>query len=88
MCFFKMEIYCLKTSGCNIKKTGFSFVSLLSMLTEESRKILDDITFITILQSKIHILDNTLKHDCFFSLVLALVLALALPGSKLTSYTS
>lgn len=79
-----MEIYCLKTSGCNIKKTGFSFVSLLSMLIEKSCKILDDITHMMILQSKIHILDNTLKRYCFFSLVLAL----ALSGSKLTSYTS
>lgn len=68
-----MEIYCLKTSGCNIKKTGFSFVSLLSMLIEKS---------------KIHILDNTLKRYCFFSLILELVLALALSGIKLTSYTS
>lgn len=83
-----MEIYCLKTSGCNIKKTGFSFVSLLSMLIEKSYKILDDITFMMILQSKIHILDNTLKRYCFFSLILELVLALALSGSKLTSYTS
>lgn len=83
-----MEIYYLKTSGCNIKKTGFSFVSLLSMLIEKSYKILDDITFMMILQSKIHILDNTLKRYCFFSLVLELVLALALSGSKLTSYTS
>lgn len=64
-----MEIYCLKTSGCNIKKTGFSFVSLLSMLIEEGCKIVDDITFMMILQSKIHILDNTLlKHYCFFFL--------------------
>lgn len=83
-----MEIYCLKISGCNIKKTGFSFVSLLSMLIEKGCKILDDITFMMILQSKIHILDNTLKRYCFFSLVLELVLALALSGSKLTSYTS
>lgn len=83
-----MEIYCLKTSGCNIKKTGFSFVSLLSMLIVKSCKILDDITFMMILQSKIHILDNTLKRYCFFSLILELVLALALSGSKLTSYTS
>lgn len=58
-----MEIYCLKKSGCNIKKTGLSFVSLLIMLIEEGCKILDDITFMMILQ--IHILDNTLKH-CFF----------------------